>query len=98
MSSDRSMQIAQLVPASPGWEAVFHPVDSPKGDFRTPIGAWALVETGDPPVRKVVGVVATGGEFLKPITELDDAIEFVRYEVCIGTSSESRYKEAIRSR
>ncbi|NIM95073.1 MAG: hypothetical protein GTO18_15345 [Anaerolineales bacterium] len=98
MSEDQSTRIVHLVAAPPGWEAVFHPIDSPKGDFRTPVGAWALIETGEPPVQQVVGVVATAEASLKPITEFDDTVEFVRYEVCIGVSSESRYEAAVRSR
>jgi hypothetical protein len=98
MSEDQSTRIVQLVPAPPGWEAVFHPLDSPKGDFRTPVGAWALIETGEPPVQQVVGMVAIHSESLKLITEIDETIEFVHYEVCIGTSSESQYRAAVRSR
>lgn len=97
MSEEQSTQIMQLVPAPPGWEAVFHPIDSPKGDFRTPVGAWAHIATGEPPIQQVVGMVAVHAEYLKLITEIDDA-EFVRYEVCIGVSSESRYEAAVRSR
>ena len=93
MSEDQSTRIVQLIPAPLGWEAVFHPIDSPKGDFRTPVGAWALIETGEPPVQQVVGMVAVHAEYLKLITEIDDA-EFVQYEVCIG----SRYEAAVRSR
>jgi hypothetical protein len=98
MTEDQSTRIVQLVPAPLGWEAVFHPLDSPKGDFRTPVGAWALVETGEPPVQQVVGMVAVAAESLKLITEIDETIEFVRYEIRIGESSESLYREAVRSR
>lgn len=98
MSDDRSPKIVQRVPAAPRWEAVFHPLDSPKGDFGTPVGAWALIEKGDPPIQRVVGVVAAGAEFLKPISEFDDTIEFVRYEVRNAESSEYRLTEAGRPR
>lgn len=98
MSKDQSARIVQLVSAPPGWEAVFHPVDSPKGDFRTPVGAWALVESGDPPVQQVVGVVATWSEELKLVTEMDDSVEFEHYELCTGASSEHSYRTAIVSR
>ena len=98
MSENQSTRIVQVIPAPLGWEAVFHPLDSVKGDFRTPVAAWALLETGDPPVQEVVGMVAIHSESLKLISEIDETIEFVHYEVCIGTSSESQYQAAVRSR
>ncbi len=98
MPEETTTQIVQLIPAPLGWEAVFHPIDSVKGDFRTPVGAWALIETGDPPVQEVVGMVATMVPTLRLISEMEENIEFVRYEVCVSSSSDPRFNAAVRSR
>ncbi|MDQ6661986.1 MAG: hypothetical protein M3Z24_13615 [Chloroflexota bacterium] len=76
-------QIIQIMPAQPGWEAVWGNIQEPEkgeaGYFSEPVVCWALVEASDG--HRYVTAMAPDLESseLKMILETDNRLNFLGY-------------------
>jgi len=59
---DTSRRIVQIIPAQPGWEAVYALNEEDGGIHRAPLVCWALVESGAAGgLRHVTGMILKHG-------------------------------------